>query len=291
MVVEQGDALSGLQAQNFIRLHQGPLGVAAGLGVGTGAAVDWGKQGCEGHLIIGDGDGDHAALFGDVLGGAQVVTAHIEGLVKGVELILPVLARILLRPLAEALDHHLAAHVEAADTVEHIGDALHVADVAVFVQAEVDQHLQAPVLAVEPGVVGEAGEGQGEKEGAQEAVGAVLGGYNDKVGTGLLARQQQIHVVVAGNLVHQSVLEDGQPVAQADGNVAPEVFTGLEEQAVVALGGVLRRQGRQDLVDLLNALFRQQAVHIPKPPLLDGEQVPGVILQVADIVDERHEQV
>lgn len=102
-------------------------------------------------------------------------------------------------------------------------------------------------------------------------IGAVLDGYNDKVGIELLARQQQIHVAAVGNLVHQSVLEDGQPVVQVDGDVAPEAFTGLEEQAVVTLGRMFRRQGRQDLVGLLNVLFRQQAVYIPKPPSLDGE--------------------
>ena len=34
-------------------------------------------------------------------------------------------------------------------------------------------------------------------------------------------------------------MKNSQPVAQSNGNVAPEIFPGLEEQAVVALGRVL----------------------------------------------------
>lgn len=43
--------------------------------------------------------------------------------------------------------------------------------------------------------------------------------------------------MVAGDLVHQGILEDRQSVAQSNGDVAPQVFPGLEEQAVVPLAG------------------------------------------------------
>jgi len=54
--------------------------------------------------------------------------------------------------LREALYGHLNRHIEAADRVENIGDPLHVADVEVFLQAEVCQHRKPP--AVETGVDG-----------------------------------------------------------------------------------------------------------------------------------------
>ena len=63
MTLKQGDALPAVQAQYFIRLHEVPLGVAASLGIRTGAGIDRGKQGHEGHLIVGDRDRHLAALF------------------------------------------------------------------------------------------------------------------------------------------------------------------------------------------------------------------------------------
>ena len=82
---------------------------------------------------------------------------------------------------------------------------------------------------MEPGVVREPGDRQGEEQGAEEAVGAVLGGDDDEIGAGLLPGQEQVHIVVPGDSVHQLVLEDCQTVAQADGDVAPQVFTRLQE--------------------------------------------------------------
>ena len=160
MPLEQGDTLPAVQAQHLVRLHEVSLGVAAGLGVRPGAGVDRGEQGHEGHLIIGDGNRHLAALLRDVLGRGEVVTAHIQCLVKSGQLIFPLLPRILFLPLGQALHHDLAAHIEAADAVEGIGDALHVADVAVFIQTEVDQHRQTAILTMEPGIVGEPGERQ-----------------------------------------------------------------------------------------------------------------------------------
>ena len=101
MALEQGDALPAVQAQHFIRLHEVPLGVAAGLGVRTGTGVDRGKQGHEGHLIVGDRDRHLAALLRDILGRCEVTTPHIQCLVEGCQLVLPLLPRRLF--LAAAL--------------------------------------------------------------------------------------------------------------------------------------------------------------------------------------------
>ena len=92
-------------------------------------------------------------------------------------------------------------------------------------------------------------------------------------------------------MVSTNYFENSQPVAQSNGDVAPEIFPGLEEQAVVALGRVLRGQLGQGAVDLLDALVGQQLVHIPQPPLFDGEQLAVGVLQIADVVDEGHKQV
>ena len=97
--------------------------------------------------------------------------------------------------------------------------------------------------------------------------------------------------MVPGDGVHQPILEDCQPVTQANGDIAPEVLPRFQKQAVVPLDRVLRRQGRQGAVDLLDAFVCHDLVHIPQPPLLNGQQVPAGVLQVADIVDEGHEQV
>ncbi len=58
--------------------------------------------------------------------------------------------------------------------------------------------------------------------------------------------------MVARDLIHQAALEDRQPVAKANDDVAPEVFLCLEEQAMRILGRVLRRQGFELAVDFLN---------------------------------------
>lgn len=55
------------------------------------------------------------------------------------------------------------------------------------------------------------------------------------------------------------------------------------------LGGMLRRQGFELAVDLLNALRCDHAVHIAEPTLFDGEKIPVSIAQIDNIVDERHE--
>ena len=97
--------------------------------------------------------------------------------------------------------------------------------------------------------------------------------------------------MVAGDLVYQGILEDRQAVAKANGDVAPEVFPCLEEQSVVPLRRMIRWQLRQGAVDVIDALFRQHAVYVAKTALLDGEQVALFVLQVADVVDEGHQEI
>jgi len=48
--------------------------------------------------------------------------------------------------------------------------------------------------------------------------------------------------VVARDLIHQAALEDRQPVAKANDNIAPEVFFRFQKQAVRILGRMLRRE-------------------------------------------------
>ena len=56
-------------------------------------------------------------------------------------------------------------------------------------------------------------------------------------------------------------------------------------------GRMLRREGFELAVDLLNALRRDHAVHIAESALFNGEQIPVCIAQIDDIVNERHQEV
>ena len=163
-MVEHHNAEKLIEPQEFIGLEKIPLGVASCLGIGAGGAVDGREQRGQRKLIIGNGDRDLTALFCEVFRTRHIVAAHVEGHVKGAELIFPFLPRIFFLPLGEGLHRHLHRHIEAADGIENIRDALHVADVEIFFQAEVCQYGKPP--AMETGVIGELREGQGEKEGA-----------------------------------------------------------------------------------------------------------------------------
>ena len=55
------------------------------------------------------------------------------------------------------------------------------------------------------------------------------------------------------------------------------------------LGWMLRRQGFELAVDLLNALRCDHPVHIAEPALFNGEKISVGIAQIDDIVNERHE--
>ena len=57
------------------------------------------------------------------------------------------------------------------------------------------------------------------------------------------------------------------------------------------LGRMLRRQLCQNAVNLVYTFIGQDLIDIAKAALLDGEQIAPGVLQVADIVDERHEQI
>ena len=164
IVVEHHNAEKLIEPQEFIGLEEVSLGVASRLGIGAGGTVDGRKQRCQGKLIVGDGDRDLAALFSKVFRAGHIVAAHVKGHVKGAELIFPFLPRIFFLPLGERLHRHLHGHIKAADGVEYIRDAFHIADVEIFFQAEVCQYGKPP--AMETGVIGELREGQGEKEGA-----------------------------------------------------------------------------------------------------------------------------
>lgn len=151
-MVEHHNAEKLIEPQEFIGLEKIPLGVASCLGIGAGGAVDGREQRGQGKLIVGDGDRDLTALFSKVFRARHIVAAHVEGHVKGAELIFPFLPRIFFLPLGEGLHRHLHRHIEAADGVENIRDALHVADVEIFFQAEVCQYGKPP--AMETGVIG-----------------------------------------------------------------------------------------------------------------------------------------
>lgn len=152
VVVKHHDAPALLQPQEFVRLDEIALGIAPRLRVGTGGTIHRRKEWGQRKLIVGDGDRDLAALFGEVFGAGHIVAAHVEGHVKGAELVLPLHTRILFLPLGQALHRYLYGHIEASNGVKDVGDALHVADVEVFLQAEVRQY--GKPSAVESRVVG-----------------------------------------------------------------------------------------------------------------------------------------
>ena len=97
--------------------------------------------------------------------------------------------------------------------------------------------------------------------------------------------------MVAGDLIDQRILKDREAVAEADDDIAPEVFSRFEEQTVRTFGRMLRRQLRQRAVDLIDALVGENIVNVAKAALFQRQQVPALILFVADIVDQRHEKI
>ena len=97
--------------------------------------------------------------------------------------------------------------------------------------------------------------------------------------------------MVAGDGVHQLILEDGKPVAKAGDDVAPKIFAGLQEQSVMTLGGVVRRQRHQRAVQLIDAHGGKDLIHVAQTPLLDGQQITLFIPQIADVVDQGHQEI
>ena len=106
-----------------------------------------------------------------------------------------------------------------------------------------------------------------------------------------MSRQYEIYVVVAGDGVHQFVLEDGKPVAKAGDDIAPEIFAGFQEQPMMALGRVIRRQRRQRAVQLIDAHGGEDLIHVAQTPLLDGQQITLFIPQIADVVNQSHQEI
>ena len=97
--------------------------------------------------------------------------------------------------------------------------------------------------------------------------------------------------MVAGDLVHQRILKDREPVAKADDDVAPEVFSCFQKEAVGAFGGMLRRQLRKDAVDLVDAFIGEDLIDVSEAALLQRKKIAAGILQIADIVDKCHQEV
>ena len=97
--------------------------------------------------------------------------------------------------------------------------------------------------------------------------------------------------MVAGDLVHQRVLKDRKAVAKADDDVAPEIFPSLQKEAVRTFGRMLGRELRQGTVDFVNAFIGEDLIDVAEAALLQGEKIASIILLVADIVDERHEEI
>ena len=74
--------------------------------------------------------------------------------------------------------------------------------------------------------------------------------------------------MVAGDLIHQRVLKDREAVAQTDDDIAPKVFSRLQEQPVRALGRMFRWKFRQNTVDLIDAFISEDLVDVSEAALL-----------------------
>ena len=149
MALKQCQALPVLQAQDFIRVHQVALRVASRLGVRSCGGIHRREQRHHWHLVIEDGDRHLAAFFRNVLCRRQIVAAHVERLVECRQLIFPLLARILFLPLGKALHDDLRGHIEPSDAVQTVRHAVQIADIAVFVKAEVCQHWKPSACALQ----------------------------------------------------------------------------------------------------------------------------------------------
>lgn len=60
---------------------------------------------------------------------------------------------------------------------------------------------------------------------------------------------------------------------------------------MVAFGGVVRRQRRQCAVQLIDAHGSKDLIHVAQTPLLDGQQITLFIPQIADIMDQGHQEI
>ena len=166
LAAQQDDALLVVHTLNLVRLHQRPLGVAAGLGVGAGGGVDRGEQRHEGELVVVDPDGDRAALVRDVLCRHLVVAAQADLDVAVADKFLPLLLLIAVGELADGLHDELAVDAAAAAYAEHLLEIHQFADVAELLQAYIYRHRQAAAGPLPAGVAHQAGEELREEQGA-----------------------------------------------------------------------------------------------------------------------------
>lgn len=59
----------------------------------------------------------------------------------------------------------------------------------------------------------------------------------------------------------------------------------------MSLCRVLRRKLGQDVIDLIDALVSQNLIDVAQTALLDGQQPSLLVLEIADIMNERHQQI
>ena len=60
---------------------------------------------------------------------------------------------------------------------------------------------------------------------------------------------------------------------------------------MMALGGVIGRQRCQRAVQFIDAHGGEDLIHVAQAPLLDGQQITLVIPQIADVVDQCHQEI
>ena len=289
---QQHDFPRVVQAQKLVGIHQRPLRVASSLAVRPGGIIDRGEQRLHRDLRRGGADGHHAAFVGDVLGRHLVVAAEENLRVTVADDLLPFLVFVTVGKLRDALDDDLAVDVERAANADGFLEIHQPPDVAEFFQHDVHRHREPPVLALLPRVVGQAGEEQGEEHRAEELQGAVLCGNDAEVGAWALSGEQQINVIMPGDFVHQLVLEHPQPVAEADGDVAPNLPVGQTEDAVGRLRRMVFGKLGENFLDLLKGLGGQNLVNDAEGAFPHREQFTGSRVGAAlDITKQRHQKV
>lgn len=141
-------------------------------------------------------------------------------------MVLKITAMVAILELRDGLDDNLAEDTRAPADIEHPLEVHQLANVAELLQADVHRHRQTPVIPMPAAVVHQAGEQLREKQGAQKLQRRILSGDAAEVGAGLFPWQRQINFIVGCDLVHQGILEHGQPVAQANGDIAPDLPVG-----------------------------------------------------------------
>ena len=86
--------------------------------------------------------------------------------------------------------------------------------------------------------------------------------------------QQQVYIVIAGDLVHKLVLEYGKTVAEAGDDAAPEIVLCLHKKTVRPFGRVILWQLHKARIDLIHRFRREDLVNGAKAALFDGQKLP-----------------